>query len=524
MSVPFWNSDIQAISPKVWRPTKAETASVERVHFPPAFAKLTKNTWFTTTLSRPSSASSSFTDEWKVSAAHSLASVSSSSSSTVKKRKAPATPKRGASTAKKKKPPELQAAKMMKVAVHPTTQQKDVLRQWIGTCRWTYNQCVSQGKEHPATSDIKTLRSLFVNNDTMKEKGLDWALKVPYDVRSEAARDYIKAVESNKAKKKLTPKHHFEIKFRSRKRCHQETINLLGKHAHWKPESPDCESLFSSAFFPGVLHLAETLPFHLFKGDGTRSGRPCLYDLRLIREKTGDWFLCIPLPLTHVYPDTLPLSVYRDAASNEVAARKIVALDPGVRTFMTGYSPDGYLLEIGPGDSRKLQTVAEKVDVLQSRWVRSNNTKAKKRRRMKRKAAKLRRRAKNLVDEVHRKTTKLLVAEFDTILIPTFEVSQMVERDDRNISTKTVRQMLNWRHYAFRQLLHAKSREVPGVKVIEVTEEYTSKTCGGCGIINHTLGASKCFKCPHCHLELDRDANGARNIFLKNMDLCRTGG
>jgi len=136
---------------------------------------------------------------------------------------------------------------------------------------------------------------------------------------------------------------------------------------------------------------------------------------------------------------------------------------------------------------------------------------------MKKKAAKLRRRVRNLVNEVHRKTAKLLVAEFDTILIPTFEVSKMVECDDRNISSKTVRQMLNWRHYAFRQLLHAKAREMPGVRVIEVTEEYTSKTCGRCGITNHTLGTAKVFHCPHCGLHVDRDANGARNIFLKNM-------
>jgi len=34
-----------------------------------------------------------------------------------------------------------------------------------------------------------------------------------------------------------------------------------------------------------------------------------LYDLRLTREKTGDWFLCLPLPLSHHYPRTTPLSI-----------------------------------------------------------------------------------------------------------------------------------------------------------------------------------------------------------------------
>ena len=47
-------------------------------------------------------------------------------------------------------------------------------------------------------------------------------------------------------------------------------------------------------------------------------------------------------------------------------------------------------------------------------------------------------------------------------------------------------------------------------------EEYTSKTCGCCGKINHKLGGSKVFRCEEFQVVMDRDGNGARNILLKN--------
>ena len=50
--------------------------------------------------------------------------------------------------------------------------------------------------------------------------------------------------------------------------------------------------------------------------------------------------------------------------------------------------------------------------------------------------------------------------------------------------------------------------------------DLCSKCCGNCGKLNHKLGASKIFKCPHCEWTLDRDMNGARNIMIKNLEKC----
>ena len=61
-----------------------------------------------------------------------------------------------------------------------------------------------------------------------------------------------------------------------------------------------------------------------------------------------------------------------------------------------------------------------------------------------------------------------------------------------------------------------KAREYDAV-VIEINESYTSKTCGKCGYILNDLGGKKVFECPVCGLEIDRDYNGVRNVYLRTL-------
>ena len=72
---------------------------------------------------------------------------------------------------------------------------------------------------------------------------------------------------------------------------------------------------------------------------------------------------------------------------------------------------------------------------------------------------------------------------------------------------------MSLQHYNFKEkLLNTKE-----LNVHIVNEAFTSKTCGCCGKINHLLGGNKIFKCTSCELSIDRDINGARNIYLKYM-------
>jgi len=73
--------------------------------------------------------------------------------------------------------------------------------------------------------------------------------------------------------------------------------------------------------------------------------------------------------------------------------------------------------------------------------------------------------------------------------------------------------ILNLQHYKFRERLKNKCIEYSS-KFEICTEEFTSKTCTRCGQINE-VGNSEIYNCSGCKLTIDRDINGARNIYLK---------
>ena len=111
-----------------------------------------------------------------------------------------------------------------------------------------------------------------------------------------------------------------------------------------------------------------------------------------------------------------------------------------------------------------------------------------------------------LVDELHFKTIRKL-ENFEKILLPSFESQDMVSKSkNRNLN----RNLLQLKHYLFQTRI----KERCGDRVKICTEEYTSKTCGCCGYLNN-VGRQEFLECESCGLEIDRDVNGTRNIYLK---------
>ncbi|KAE9007349.1 hypothetical protein PR003_g16664 [Phytophthora rubi] len=88
----------------------------------------------------------------------------------------------------------------------------------------------------------------------------------------------------------------------------------------------------------------------------------------------------------------------------------------------------------------------------------------------------------------------------------------------RRILSSTARGMLGLCHYSFSELLRYKMERVGG-KMITCEEEYTSKTCSGCGKLKENLGGSEVYKCVFCGAHMDRDLNGAKNILIKNIEM-----
>ena len=235
----------------------------------------------------------------------------------------------------------------------------------------------------------------------------------------------------------------------------------------------------------GDMQMAEKLP--------TPENRNiCRLSLRY-----GQYHLSVP------YDEKLP-------PERENQAR-VVALDPGVRSFLTWYSADS-VGKIGEGAFFRIQRLCERLDDLLSRAAKSPS---RKRRNMRRAANRMRLRIESLVQELHRQAARFLVDSFDVILLPTFETSEMVERGRRRIRSKTVRNLLSLAHYRFKLFIRNKAVET-GAIVLDVNEAYTTKTVSWTGDVLESLGGASVVVAQDGE-RMDRDYNGARGIYLRAL-------
>ena len=221
--------------------------------------------------------------------------------------------------------------------------------------------------------------------------------------------------------------------------------------------------------------------------------------------------------------DEYYLNVPYVRAVNPTKSGKVCAIDPGVRTFLTGYDPSGYTFEIGSENSH-LYRKKRRIEELQT--LLSSAPNKKKRDKISKEIRNLYKKITNCVNDLHHKSSKILAETYDEILLPAFKTQDMVKKDEnkpRKINGRTANNMLTLSHYKF-QILLAHKMSIRQGKLHICTEEYTSKTCGNCGRLNHDLGSKKIFQCPYetCGYVADRDINAARNIFIKNYQMINT--
>lgn len=187
-----------------------------------------------------------------------------------------------------------------------------------------------------------------------------------------------------------------------------------------------------------------------------------------------------------------------------------ISLDPGVRTFQTGFS-DNHIVCIGEGGFKKIVSLLEKSDLLQSKM--DDEISSRKRKRLRIRRLRVYHRIRCLVNDIHWKTIHFLTSNYHEILLPDFRISGMVKKKKMSKQTKRLLYMYSYNLFKNRMIYKA---ECNNSKIHIVDESYTSKTCTKCGFLNNHLGSNKVFECPECGMVLDRDINGARNILLKN--------
>ena len=351
---------------------------------------------------------------------------------------------------------------------------------WLDASRWTYNLTVEILQSgipavwrHIAAMVMAEVRELHPEWDD-----------VPYQVKRTSVRDACRAMSnvkrfnnelaSDRSKGLRADEAFAQLGFRSRKNPRQSC---------YIPDDAVTEhGVYHTVL--GPLRMAEAVP----------AGQK---ECRLVKER-GRYWLVVPYP-----------------AQSDIETPSgdgVVALDPGVRTFLTYFSETD-CGKLGHHAFGRIQRLCHWLDDLISRTAKEPNRR--KRRQMRSAQARMRQRITNLVDELHWQLARWLTSNYRIILLPTFETHDMTRRAGRRIRSKTARMMLTFRHHEFKQRLKWKAWQ-RGALVIDANEAYTSKTRSWDGSIKHNLGGAKVIR-DDAGFGMDRDINGARGIFLRAL-------
>ncbi|RHZ90027.1 hypothetical protein Glove_9g275 [Diversispora epigaea] len=271
---------------------------------------------------------------------------------------------------KKNKSSKIPAGKTQRIRLFPTQEEKSKLKRWMGTARWTYNRCLVAVEKEGIERTKKALRAQCLNAANFNNTELQWVLETPYDIRDEAMNNLLKSYSSNFAAKQKK----FKMKFRSKK-DQQQSIAILSKH--WDKS----KGVYT---FLCKMKSAKNLLAELH------------YDSRLVMNQLGEFYLCIPQPLEIWAKNQGPTQ--SDA---------VIALDPGVRTFITGYDPSGQAVEWGKNDISRIYRLSHIYDKIQSTHD-SIHRKVHKRKRYKLRRVMLRihKKIRCLINDCHHKLAK----------------------------------------------------------------------------------------------------------------------
>ncbi|HEY9599719.1 MAG TPA: transposase, partial [Cyanophyceae cyanobacterium] len=204
----------------------------------------------------------------------------------------------------------------------------------------------------------------------------EWCREVPYQIKSLAIKDACTAVREAKKKYKLTGQIQ-NVKFRFRKDRIQSC---------YIPKSAVTQQGIYHTIL-GSIRYTEQLPDNIG-------------DCRLVFHH-GQHYICVPHDVPHRMSEN---------------QGRVVALDPGVRSFLTLFT-EGSFGWMGKGDIGRIQRLCYYLDDLISQL---SKTHSKQRRRFKKAADRLRLRIRHLIDEMHHKVARFLVDNFDVLLLPTF--------------------------------------------------------------------------------------------------------
>ena len=185
-----------------------------------------------------------------------------------------------------------------------------------------------------------------------------------------------------------------------------------------------------------------------------------------------------------------------------IKKQKIISLDPGHKTFLTGLSNE-HLIEIG-----------DKVDkIIRKKLIKIDKVKKRKARYKRKHLLKHEKDLSNYVNNLHWQIVNYLTTNYNHILLGSYSTKEMVENIKSNKMNKRIGSCLKF--YQFRQKLIYKSI-LRDCKLGLIDEYNTTKSCSNCSTLNN-IGSSREYNCKHCLQLYDRDINSSKNILLRGI-------
>ncbi len=224
---------------------------------------------------------------------------------------------------------------MLKIQIYPTQTQTKFFNRCFGASRYIYNKCVDFYRHNRLKDDTDptklkkfdffSLKPFIVKTNSVLDKD-DWIRSIPFETRRLAVAEFsaaLKAAKSNQANGNIK---FYNFKYRTKK-DHSQTFNVANNALTKKLR------LFTRTLKePLKTSSKDALKLKCYIQQGVRDFKvQCIL---------GRYYLLLPKTVKPIRDKSFKID-------------RIVALDPGVRTFQTFYSSDGLAGKINP--TRKLQ-------------------------------------------------------------------------------------------------------------------------------------------------------------------------
>ena len=396
------------------------------------------------------------------------------------------------------------------VRFYPTFRQKKLFVSIFGGARFTFNQCV-QDKVKLDEYDKLELKKIYVTDLPNKYEFLK---RTPKAIRDFALVEYLTTLNNSQCayeNKLATEKWNIEncdnykpknikkpeIHYRTKKGTQSISIN-----------KDDTDIINKELYIYKEIFNEEPIEFTFRRKKDKRLNKildgTLYHDIKIIKTITDKYYVCFT-------DDNIKKEKKSEMKEEEI---KVCAVDPGGRTMLTTYC-ENEIYELGANMNEELGKLFKIKDEWSKKYSKAIRDIKKKKIsndemiKIRNEFRKINEKIRNKIDDLHYKAINKLM-EYSIILIPRMKVHKMIEKEDLPKYAKRILQTLS--HGLFIKRLICKGEQEG--KYIEIVSEYlTSQICGKC--FSKYKTKEKIYECNKCGLKIDRDINGARNIYIK---------